>query len=99
MAQQDIKDESIYNPSGTVNLAKVDIGLQGSTIAIILGFTIVIGACGLVMGLNLSKQSRQDEDMNALRRQYERTFIVVTDLNAEVKAKEKSDGWNSLPRR
>ena len=70
-------------------MAKVDIGLQGSTIAIVISLTLVIGACGLVMGLNLAKQRQMDEDFNALRRQYERVFIVTTDQNAELKAQRR----------
>jgi hypothetical protein len=91
MTTQENKDQSINQREGSIsNYAKVDIGLQGSTIAIVISLTLVIGACGLVMGLNLSKQRQMDEDFNALRRQYERVFIVVTEQNAEVKAhKEK----------
>jgi hypothetical protein len=83
-------DNSISQREGSIsNVAKVDIGLQGSTIAIVISLTLIIGACGLVMGLNLAKQHQMDEDFNALRRQYERTFIVITDQNAELKARKE----------
>jgi hypothetical protein len=42
MAQQEIKDESIYNPSGTVNLAKVDISERTLSIVALVFSSIAI---------------------------------------------------------
>jgi hypothetical protein len=90
MTQQENRDQSINQREGSIsNVAKVDIGLQGSTIAIVISLTLIIGGCGLVMGLNLAKQKQMDEDFNALRRQYERVFIVVTEQNAEAKVRKE----------
>lgn len=86
--QQENRDESI-NAAAGAQITRVNVELGGATIAIVVSLMIIIAACGTVMGLNLSKQNRQDEDFNALRRQYERTFIVVTDQNAELKARKE----------
>lgn len=87
MSEQENRDESV---TGTGHqITRVNVSLGAGTLAIVVALAVIIAANGLVMGLNLAKQNRQDEDFNALRRQYERTFIVVTDQNAELKAQRK----------
>lgn len=88
MSTQENRDESIYGEIGA-QITRVNVSLGSGTMAIVISLALVIAANGVVMGLNLSKQNRQDEDFNALRRQYERTFIVVTDQNAEIKARKE----------
>ena len=87
MSQQENKDDSV-NGSGN-QIMRVNLELGAGTIAIVISLAVIIAANGVIMGLNLSKQNRQDEDFNALRRQYERTFIVITDQNAELKARKE----------
>jgi hypothetical protein len=88
MSEHENQGEWLYVESGS-NVNRVNVQLGGATLAIVVSLMLIIAACGTVMGLNLSKQNRQDEDFNALRRQYERTFIVVTDQTAEIKAMHK----------
>ena len=45
------------------------INLGAPTLVLVVALIIVIGACGLVMGLNLSKQERMDQDFRDLKTQ------------------------------
>lgn len=51
------------------NQTVVRIELGKETLIIVLALTIVIGACAMIMGLNLAKQSQQDEDFRAMKTQ------------------------------
>jgi len=48
----------------------VHFNLGAATLAVIIGLALIIGVCGAVMGLNLSKQDRQDDDFRKLNTQY-----------------------------
>jgi len=56
-------------PHAIVNSQRMEIGLGKETVAVVLVLAIVIGACGLVMGLNLSKQDRQDQSFQDMKTQ------------------------------
>lgn len=47
----------------------IKISLGKETLAVILLLAVVIGVCGLIMGLNLSKQDRQDTDFKDMKTQ------------------------------
>lgn len=47
----------------------IKISLGKETLAVVLLLAVIIGVCGCVMGLNLSKQDRQDEDFKAMKTQ------------------------------
>lgn len=47
----------------------IKIGLGKETLAVVLLLAVIIGICGAVMGLNLSKQDRQDEDYRSMKTQ------------------------------
>jgi hypothetical protein len=79
-------DESVTG--GGNQITRVNVSLGAGTIALVVAFSLVLAANGYVMGLNMSKQDRQDKDFEAMRRQYERAFIVLTDQNAELKARK-----------
>lgn len=53
---------------GSVN--NIRIGLEGATIIVVSILTVVIGACGVVMGLNLAKQDQMDRDFRDLQTAY-----------------------------
>ena len=61
-------DERVTLSEGSVHTS-VRVGLESSTVAIVLSLMIVIAACGLVMGLNLSKQAQMDADFKTLKTQ------------------------------
>lgn len=86
--QQENRDESI-NAAAGAQITRVNVALGSGTLAVIISLAIVIAANGVIMGLNLAKQDRQDHDFEALRRQAERNFIVITDQNAELKARKE----------
>lgn len=50
-----------------VQQVKIDLG--PSTIAIVASMLVIIAACGVVMGLNLSKQDSLDRDFRYMERQ------------------------------
>jgi hypothetical protein len=51
------------------NSNRVSIDLGPTTIVIVASLSIIIAACGVVMGLNLSKQAQQDADFKDLKTQ------------------------------
>ena len=60
-------DSAHAHAGSSVNQIRIDLGAP--TIAIVVSLVIVIGACGLVMGLNLAKQAEMDADFKALKTQ------------------------------
>jgi hypothetical protein len=61
---------------------QIRIGLDGMTLGIVVSLVIVIGACGVVMGLNLSKQHEQDAAFRDLQVQYKLVERRELDLEA-----------------
>lgn len=61
----------------SVNNIRIELG--GMTLVVVVLLAVVIGSCGLVMGLNLSKQQRLDEDFLDLKRQYRMTELKLDD--------------------
>lgn len=58
--------------SGTdhAHVNHIQIGLGKELVAVVLLLAVVIGICGAIMGLNLSKQDRQDQSYQDLKTQY-----------------------------
>lgn len=58
-------DPYVMLEQGERSAARVDVrvshDLGDRTLVVVILLAIVIGACGLVMGMNLSKQSRLDD--------------------------------------
>jgi len=71
------KDESIRDNTAPVQIVRIELGKETLTIIVILA--IVIGACGLVMGLNLSRQKEMEDRFDDLRRQYRMTELKLDD--------------------
>ena len=69
MSDQFNIDESIYNPYGNSATSRVNIELGAATIAIVVSLMLVIGACGVVMGLNLSRQAQLTQAFQYMERQ------------------------------
>lgn len=46
------------------------VNLGGPTLVVVAVLTAIIGACGVVMGLNLAKQSQMDRDFRDLGTKY-----------------------------
>ena len=62
-------DESVVAEANShVQIVRIALGKE--TLAVVLLLTIVIGACGLIMGLNLAKQERLDETSKELAIRY-----------------------------
>lgn len=75
------KQESMYAEEGS-HVTRVNVELGSATIAIVVSLMLIIGACGVVMGMNLAKQSQLDANLQSLTRIYERNFIQLTDMQA-----------------
>jgi hypothetical protein len=82
--------ETIQTPSTGSSANHISINLGGATLATMIVLTIVIGTCGVVMGLNLSDQAalqrefqreteRQIQAMGELQRQYRMTELKLDD--------------------
>jgi hypothetical protein len=67
VTNQSTIDESVEGNSHQITRVNVEFG--GATIAIVASLMIIIGACGIVMGLNLSKQAVMDADFKTLKTQ------------------------------
>jgi hypothetical protein len=64
---------------GLMNVNNVRFGFEGATLVVIVLLAVVIGACGVVMGLNLSRQADMAEKYDDLRRQYRMTELKLDD--------------------
>jgi signal transduction histidine kinase len=51
------------------SIVQIRLGLEAMTIAIVVSMLVVIGACALIMGLNLSKQAQMDAAFKDLKTQ------------------------------
>ncbi len=71
------KDESITGNAAPIQVVRIDLGKE--TLAIVLVLAIVIGSCGVVMGLNLSRQRDMEDHFDDLRRQYRMTELKLDD--------------------
>lgn len=63
------EDSAPSNAQHGSSVNNIKIGLDGATLAIVVSLVIVIAACGLVMGLNLAKQSQMDQDFKDMKTQ------------------------------
>lgn len=71
-------DQSVKAEAGShVQIVRVDLGRE--TLVIVLALTIVIGACGLIMGLNLSRQRSLEDAFLKLDRQSRMTELKLDD--------------------
>ena len=53
-------DESVHASSGA-HVNQVSINLGGATLIIVVMLTAIIGACGVVIGLDISERKHQDQ--------------------------------------
>jgi len=60
-------DTSVHGNHAPVTQVKIDLGAP--TVAVVVMLVVVISACTLVMGLNLSKQARMDQDFRDMKTQ------------------------------
>lgn len=61
-------DESVH-AAEHANVNNVRINLGGTTLLVVVVLVAIIGACGLVMGLNLAKQSQMDQEFKDMKTQ------------------------------
>lgn len=60
-SSRDSQDDSITaHPNSNVQVVRIGLGKE--TLAVVILLTVVIGACALIMGLNLAKQEQMDRD-------------------------------------
>lgn len=67
MTHQSTVDESVEGNSHQITRVNVEFG--GATIAIVVSLMLVIGSCGVVMGLNLAKQAEEDRSFRDMQTQ------------------------------
>lgn len=58
----------VYAEEGA-QLTNIKISFGKETLAVVVLLAVVIGACGLIMGLNLSKQDQQDAAFKDMKTQ------------------------------
>lgn len=98
MSTQNNSDESLRQDGGSIsNSSRVNIELGSATIAIVVSLMLVIGACGVVMGLNMAEQ-------RAMVREFERTTLETSGHMAELQRQYrmtelKLDDWTVVAHR
>lgn len=71
-------NEGVHAGKGAnVNVVRIELGKE--TFAVIILLAIVIGASGLIMGLNLSRQRTLEDAFLKLDRQYRMTELKLDD--------------------
>lgn len=60
-------DSSVHSNHAPVQSVKIDLG--GVTLIAVVILGAILGACGLVMGLNLSRQAQMDMDYKNMKTQ------------------------------
>jgi hypothetical protein len=71
--------ESSASHGSSVN--RITINLGGSTLIVVIMLAGIIGACGIVMGLNLAKQDQMDRDFRADKTQ--KALLERRDIDIE----------------
>ncbi len=74
------QNSSAADRGSSVNTVRVDLGSQ--SLWVIAAFSVLIGTCGLVMGLNLAKQDQLDRDFRDLTTAYKLEERRKMDLEA-----------------
>jgi hypothetical protein len=60
-------DTLTAHKGANVNSVKIEFGKEATTLIAIL--LLALGGCGVIMGMNLSRQAQQDEDFKAMKTQ------------------------------
>jgi len=76
--------DSSVTAAERANVNNVRIDLGGTTLAVVVLLVAIIGACGVVMGLNLARQAQMEEKYDDLRRQYRMTELKLDDWTVVV---------------
>lgn len=71
------RGKQVASESGHIQSIRFD--MSAVTLIIVLGLMLVIGACGIVMGLNLSRQRTLEDAFLKLDRQYRMTELKLDD--------------------
>lgn len=76
--RHDSPDNSVRaSDTAHVNIVRIEVGKE--TLAIVIALVLVIGACGVIMGLNLSRQRSLEDAFLKLDRQYRMTELKLDD--------------------
>lgn len=54
-------------------------GFEGATLLVIIILAVVIGACGVVMGLDIAERAQMERAFESLDRQYRMTELKLDD--------------------
>lgn len=89
--------DNTQTPSGGSSANHISINLGGATLIVVCILALIVGACGLIMGLNLSEQ-------HALMREFDRDTAATNehlqDLQRQYRMTElKLDDWTVVAHR
>lgn len=73
------RDDNSQTASENGHIQSIRFDMSAVTLIIVLGLMLVIGACGVVMGLNLSRQRSLEDAFLKLDRQYRMTELKLDD--------------------
>jgi hypothetical protein len=72
------EDESVQaSDSAHVNIVRIDLG--GSTLIVVVLLVAIIGACGVVMGIDIAERTAQARHYDLLERQYRMVELKLDD--------------------
>ena len=62
-----------------MNRTDVQINLGGHTLIVMAVMTLIIGACGVVMGIDIAERATEERKFDDLQRQYRMTELKLDD--------------------
>jgi hypothetical protein len=78
MHPEHCSDDSVQaSESAHVNIVRIDLG--GVTLIVVVLLVAIIGACGVVMGLDIAERSQMEREFAKLDRQYRMTELKLDD--------------------
>jgi hypothetical protein len=77
-SSRDSQDDSIRaEDSAHVNIVRIDLG--GATLIVVVLLVSIIGACGVVMGIDIAERATQSRHYDLLERQYRMVELKLDD--------------------
>jgi len=70
-------DTSVHGNTAPVTQVKIDLG--GVTLIAVVMLGVIVGACGVVMGIDISERSQREREFLKLDRQYRMTELKLDD--------------------
>lgn len=81
MPSQETRDESVTNGPGQLTQVRIDLGSQTTIIVILL--LIVLGGCGVVIGIDVSERTANEREMSKVEQEARMQQYYLLELDAK----------------